>query len=278
MQEKKFRREVDRALHCAVLSPFGMVRHGFTPELTEYETDGVVHARFKNQTPDLPWVQFVRPWQVRIDPLVSNFDMDGEPGWIAFQNLYRSRVELEKNSQLINIDGWDATFNYDLRPYHERSKPRVIHNSSLLGRGKKDEMKDSLSMYEEWVIYDASRKTFYGVSEGSDKLVREERDWPLDWGQLPASILTINEQLDSPFGIPFPQMVWQEQKLYNKIWTVINAIVNRTRRIVFVNGNAFGSNSGQLENLLNPESLAEFIVADGPVREVMNEVGMGTRA
>ena len=116
MREKRFRREVDRALMSAVLSPFGMVRHGFTPELEEYEKNGVIHARFKNQTPDLPWIQAVRPWQVRIDPMVNNFDMDGEPGWIAFQNLYRSHSEIRNNPSLIDRDDWKPTFHYDMRP------------------------------------------------------------------------------------------------------------------------------------------------------------------
>ena len=270
IREKKFRREIDRALMSAVMSPFGMVRHGFTPDFEEYEKNGVIHARFKNQTPDLPWIQFVRPWQVRIDPMVNNFDMDGEPGWIAFQNLYRSKSEIRNNPSIILRDDWEPTFHYDMRPWHERSKPKITHNSSLLG-GKKDN--DSLSMFEEWVIYDANRRTFFGVSHGSDQLVREERDWPLDWGQLPASILTINEQLDSPFGIPFPQMIWNEQMLYNRIWTILNALVSRFRRVVFVNGAAFQTNDAALENLTNPDSLAEFIVADGPVQQVATEVG-----
>ena len=270
MREKRFRREVDRALMSAVLSPFGMVRHGFTPELEEYEKNGIIHARFKNQTPDLPWIQAVRPWQVRIDPMVNNFDMDGEPGWIAFQNLYRSHSEIRNNPSLIDRDDWKPTFHYDMRPYHERKKPKIIH-TGVRGEMKKDP--NTLSMFEEWVIYDANRRTFYGVSHGSDSLVREEREWPLDWGQLPASILTINEQLDSPFGIPFPQMIWKEQALYNRIWTILNALVSRFRRVVFVNGQSFQSSEGQLSNLLNPDSLAEFIVADGPVNEIASEVG-----
>ena len=272
IKEKKYRREVDRALQSALISPFGLVRHGFTPELDEYDKDGVIHARFKNQTPDLPWIQMMRPWQVRIDPVVSNFDMDGEPGWIAFQNLYRSRAEIERNPSLKMRSDWKPTYHYDLRPFHERNKPRVIHTGSIVDRGDKG---DGVSMYEEWVIYDAHRQTFYGVSPGSESIVREERDWPLDWGQLPASILTFNEQLDSPFGIPFPEMIWQEQMMYNRIWTILNALVSRTRRVIFVNGSAFQANQAQMENLMNPDSLVEFIVADGPVREIANEVGYG---
>ena len=271
IREKKFRREVDRAAHSAALAPFGLVRHGFTPDLEEYEKDGRVHSRYRNEKPDLPWIRFMRPWQVRIDPMVNSFDMDGEPSWIAFQNLYRSRVDIEANSALTVREDWKPSVHYDLRPYHERKKSPTTHTSSIADRGK--DRDDSVSMYEEWVIYDATRETFYGVSHGSEGLVRKEQEWPLDWKQLPASILTFNEQIDSPFGIPFPQMIWREQMLYNRIWTILNALVSRTRRLVFVSGNAFQAHDEELQKLLNPDSLAEFIMADGPVREAVNEVG-----
>jgi hypothetical protein len=272
IRERKFRREVDRAFLSSILMPFGMVRHGYTPEI-EYEDDnGKVIARFKNQTPDLPWIQFVRPWQVRMDPLVNSFDMDGECSWIAFQNLYRSKHELDANPALINTADWKPTFNYDLRPYHERKKPMPTH-TGVLGVSQKNQ--NYIGMWEEWVIYDATKRTFFGVSHGCDKIVRAEMDWPLEWGQLPASILTLNEQLDSPFGVPFPKMIWHETMMYNKVWTILKSLIQRIRRIIFVNGQAFSSNAGQLENLLNPDAFMEFIVTDGNVQEVANEVGFG---
>jgi len=271
MRERKFRREVDRALMSALLSPFGAVRHGFTPDFEEYEKDGHIFERFKNHTPDLPWIQFMRPWQMRMDPLVNHFDMDAETGWVAFQNLYRTKSEIRDNAALIDREDWEPTFSYDLRPYHERHMPKPTHNSVASGSSKKKN--DSLSMYEEWVIYDATRQTFYGVSHGSDSLVREEREWPLDWGQLPCSILTMNEQMDSPFGVPFPEMIWRDQMLINRIWTILNSLVSRFRRVIFVSESAFQSHPDSMDNLMNPDSLAEFIVGDGDVAAAVKETG-----
>jgi len=274
-RERKFKREVDRALLSAILCDFGFVRHGFTPEIEEFEDEkGVIHARFKNHTPDLPWIQARMPWQVRIDPLVNNFDMDGEPQWIAFHNIYTAQ-QIRNDPNLIFRDDWKPTFHVDLRPLHERRKPRISHDSNLLGQ-KDDKRNRGMSMYEEWVVYDAARRTFYGISPGSDMLVREEREWPIEWGQLPGSLLQFNEQMDSPFGIPFPNMIWREQMLYNKIWTVINAFVNRTRRVIAVNGSAFQQNADQLDNLVSADSLAEFIIADGPVQDIVKETSIGT--
>lgn len=275
LREKNFRREADRALNSSLILPFGVVRHGYTPEFEEYEDkNGDIIARFKNQTPDLPWIQHLRPWQVRIDPLVNTFDMDAEVGWIAFQQLYRSAADIDDNPNLISSKDWKPTFNYDPRPMHERKHAKPHHKSVVAGRTKKEE-DGCLDLWEEWVIFDARRRTWYGVSHGADRLVREERDWPIDWGQLPASILTINEQLDSPFGVPFVEMIWHEQMLYNKLWTVIKAIANRIRRIIFVSEAAFQQNQTQLDNLLNQDSLVEFILADGDVSNIAKEVQFG---
>lgn len=275
IREKNFRREIDRALHSSVLLPFGLVRHGYTPDIEEYENErGEIITRVKSQTPDLPWIQFLRPWQVRIDPLVNSFDMDGEPGWIAFQNLYRSKSEIDENPKLLGSNDWRPTYHHDVRPYHERRQQRSGH-SGVVRAGDSKKQDTGIDLWEEWIVYDARRRTCYGISHGAERMVREERDWPIDWGQLPASILTMNEQLDSPFGIPFIEMIWHEQMLYNKILTIIKALVNRFRRIIFVNKSAFQSSLAQQENLLDPDSLQEFILADGNVGDVANEVGFG---
>lgn len=271
MRERKFRREIDRAIQCALILPFGLVRHGMTPEVEYIDNNGITIAQFKNQTPDLPWIQFIRPWEVRMDPFVNSFDMDGECRWIAFRKLYRSRSEIASNENLIHTDDWKPTFNYDLRPYHERRKPRAEHSGVI----NSEKSKDFISMFEEWVVYDFNKQTFFGVSHGCDKLVREEREWPVNWGQLPASIITFNQQLDSPFGVPFPKMIWHELGMYNTVWTILKALVKRIRRVIFVNSSAFNHNAAQLENLLNPDSLMEFVLADGMNQQIVQEIGFG---
>ena len=265
--EGKYKRQVDRAILSSCLLPFGGVRHGFTPDIEEYEKNGVIHTRFKNESPVAPWIRFMRPWQVRIDPLVDNFDMDGEPRWIAFHNLY-TRAQINANPDLIMRHDWEPTAWEDLRPMHERKKPTVAHSGEMAGAPKKSDP-NRMALYEEWVVYDASTRMMYGVSPGSDKLVREQQEWPIDTGQLPFSILTMNEQLDSPFGIPFPRMIWSEQMMYNKIWTILNAIVERTRQVFITNESAFSGNEEELEKLTNPGSLVEFVVATSNAAEAM---------
>lgn len=259
--ERKFKEECDLALLCAVLCGFGIVRHGFTPDV-EYEDDnGNLIARYKNQTPDMPWLQFVRPWHVRIDPMVNSFDPTSEPRWVAFYNVYRES-QIKRNPNLIFRKDLTPTYHYDLRPKADRKSP--------LKAG--DEY--SMPMYEEWVIYDAETRKFFGVSPGSDSLIREEKDWPFEWGQLPYSWLAFNEQIDSPFPIPFPRMFADEQQLYNKIWTIINALVSRVRRIIFANKSAL--EEGDLALLKTPESLVEIIETNGSPSEAAQEIGFGT--
>ena len=262
MTDRKFKKEADMALLCAVLTGWGAVRHGYTADVEFINDNGEIISRFKNQTPDLPWIQFVRPWQMRIDPMVNAFDPDSEPRWCAFHNLY-FKNQIETNPNLIMRKDLKATHIQDIRLAEERK--------GAIGQGDPDAM----AMYEEWVVYDADSRKFFGISPGSDKLIREERDWPFEWGQLPYSWLAFNEQIDTPFPIPFPRMFYDEQMLYNKIWTIINALVSRTRRIIFASTGGIGD-EGQIALLKNPESLVEVIMTAGSPSEAVHETSFGT--
>lgn len=261
VKERDFKREADRALMSGVVCGFGAVRHGYTPEFEFIDDNGKLIARMKNQTPDMPWIQFIRPWQMRIDPMVNSFEPDSEPRWCAFHNLH-FKNQIESNPNLV--------FRKDLKPTHFQD----IRQRELRKGPVKEGSPDSMNMYEEWVVYDADERKFFGISPGSDKLIREERDWPFDWGQLPYSWFSLNEQLDTPFPIPSMRMFYDEQMLYNKIWTIINALVSRVRRIIFVSSPGIGD-EGQMSLLKNPDSLVEVIETAGSPAEAVKEIGFG---
>ena len=262
MREKKFKQEVDPAIMSAVLTGGGFVRHGFTPEV-EYEDDnGVLIQRFKNQTPDMPWIQMMRPWQLRIDPIVNSFNPDGEPRWVAFQNLWFAS-QIKKNPNLVFRKDLVPTFYQDLRPKENR-----------MGSSRPPAEDEVMPMYEEWVIYDFDERKFFGISPGSDQLIRPEADWPVDWGQLPYSYISFNSQLDSPFPIPFMRMIYDDQMMYNKIWTILNAVVSRTRRILAYNGNAMDDD--QIAMLTNPRNFVEAIETQSDPREAIADLGFGS--
>lgn len=260
MREKRFKRENDMAFLSAVLCDMGITQHGFTPDVEYFDDNGNVIARHKNQTPDFPWIQFRRPWQVRIDPIVNSFEPDGEPRWVAFHNLYFAS-QVRRNSNLVFRDDLHPTYFQDMRPREDRGKP-----GSPAPSGDANVM----PMYEEWLIYDAEERKCFGISPGSEKLIREERDWPFEWGQLPYSYLSFNQQIDSPFGIMFPKMFYQDQMLYNALWTTIKALVKRFRRIIVYRQGAF--DAGEEANLTNPESIAEFIKCDGPPDQAIRDI------
>lgn len=262
LAEMKYKREADMALLSAVICGFGVVRHGYTPQEEFIDDDGNIIARHKNQSSDTPWIQFMRPWQLRIDPMVNDFAPDGEPRWCAFHNLW-FRSQIERNPNLRFRDDLVPTHFQDLRLEQDRKT-----GSASAGDA------DVMPMYEEWVVYDAEERKFFGISPGSSKLIRPEADWPFDWGQLPYSYLAFNRQLDTPFPIPFPRLFMDEQMLYNRIWTILNALVSRTRRIIGVATS--GLADGQLELLSNPAALVEVILTTGNPSEVMKEIGFGT--
>ena len=261
LRESKYKREADRALLSGALSPFGLVRHGYTPDILEYTDGDVTHSRFKNERPDFPWIRFVRPWDVRIDPLANNFDPDQEARWVAFRDVY-TELEIKKNPNLINRKDLRPTFT----PGVFLRQPGATSRASDIAQHK---------LYEVWTIYDANERSWFAVSPGSDKNIREKEEWPIEWGQLPYSILTMNPQIDSPIGIPFPKLYAHEQAMINRVWTILNTVISRTRRVIFVNSGAFSQNQDQLENLLDGESLQEFIVTDGDPNVVANQMGIG---
>jgi hypothetical protein len=260
VRERDVKNEADRAFQAAMLTGAGFVRHGFTPEVSFENDDGKIIARFKNQTPDLPWVQFMRPWEMRIDPLVNSFNPKQEPRWCAFYNMhYEDSIKDDPN--LIFRRDLTATKHFDTRP--EGSRGTKIESGSP----------DVMSVYEEWVIYDAQEQRFFGISPGSEKLIREERPWSFAFGQLPYSYLAFNDQTDTPFPIAFPQMFWDEQLLYNKVWTVINALVGRMRRLIFANKDAI---SPEVMDLLrSPNGFMEIIEAEGgDLANAIKEIGV----
>lgn len=259
--EMKYKREADMALLSAVICGFGVVRHGYTPNDEYIDDDGNVIARFKNQSSDIPWTQFLRPWQIRIDPIVNDFAPDGEPRWCAFHNLW-FESQIRRNPNLKFRDDLTATHYQDMRLEQDRKGGNAAAGDANV-----------MPMYEEWVIYDAEERKFFGISPGCDDLIRPEADWPFDWGQLPYSYLAFNRQLDTPFPIPFPRLFMDEQLLYNRIWTILNAMVSRTRRIIGVNES--GLADGQKELVTNPAALVEMILTVSNPQEVLKEIGFG---
>lgn len=259
MREKRFKRENDLTFLSAILSDMGIVRHGFTPAVEFDDDNGNIIARYKNQTPDFPWIQFMRPWQVRIDPVVNSFDPDSEPRWVAFHNLYFAN-QIRKNPNLKFRDDLIPTYWQDMRPRESR-KP----NARVSG-----EDPNVMPMYEEWMIYDADERKCFGISPGCEKLIREERDWPFEWGQLPYSYLSFNQQIDSPFGIPFPKMFYSDQLLYNDLWTTIKSLIKRFRRVILYRQDAF--DAGEVANLTNAEYIAEWVATLGDPNAVIKEI------
>lgn len=261
MRDGNYKREADRALQCGLTTPHGLVRHGFTPGIEEYSDGDQVFARFKNEKPDFPWIRFYRPWDFRIDPLANNFDPDQEPRWVAFRDIHTD-LEIKRNPNLVKRQDWKPTFT----PAPYRNGQETL---------RKSDSPDAPQLYEAWTIYDATERKCFALSDGAEREVRRETDWPLEWGQLPYSILTFNEQLDSPIGIPFPKLYAHEQAMYNRVWTILNTIITRTRRLVFVNGLAFEGREDQKENLFDMKSLMEFIETGGNPNEVVREIALG---
>ncbi len=261
IREMKYKREVDLALLSGLISRFGCVQHGYTPSIDEFADDkGTVFTRFKNHLPDFPWIQFKRPWEVRFDPLAQMFDPDAEVGWCAFYSRIRES-EKQKSKRWIDRKDWTATWSQEQDDNQHRS-----HQT--------EQSPEAGKLYEVWEIYDAAERKVFALSPGSDKEVMEPRDWPIEWGQLPYSLLTFNRQIDTPMGIAFPEMFRDEQHLYNKVWTILSSTIARTMRRIAVNKQALDAE--QTAILMNPEALMEFILLDGDLDNAFKEINFSS--
>lgn len=76
-KELKQKREVDRALLDALLSPFGCIEHIFTPHIEKFDKNGDEIETNSMARADLPGLKRRPFWDVRFDPLADSWAPDG---------------------------------------------------------------------------------------------------------------------------------------------------------------------------------------------------------
>lgn len=260
LQEMDYKQQVDRAFQSALLEFWGLVQHGYTPSIEEVVDDnGNLFARFKNHRPDFPWIQFKRSWEVRIDPLADSFIPNESARWVAFYTRI-TESEKRKSPRWIDRKNWKPTATMDL----ERQQGRYRTNSDT---------PEAAMLYEVWEIWDREEGKVFALSPGCDQTVSDPRDWPIQWGQLPYSLLQFNPLYDSPFGVSFPQAFSDEQRLYNQVMTILAASVGRTMRKIIGNRNSFSED--ERKNLEDPAGYTEFIWSEGSPETSVKEINFG---
>jgi hypothetical protein len=259
-----WKRQLNRALLHALITPGSFIRHGYTPREEMFSEKNLTPRqleRFQAAKPDVPWIRSWPIWDVRVDPTCSTFDPRGDVWWIAFRSLVPMQ-DIRDNPNRIARKDLRAT--------------RTIDERVFLGNSVSTPTKEEMQLVEIWTVYEARERTFFEISEGSDLTLREPERWPLEWENLPYTFLGFNEQLDTPFPIPPMSIVADQILERNKLRTMMSQLVKRMRRVVAVAEQALSETQrSQIEG--DDPDLKEFMFFQGnQTGDSMREVQLGT--
>jgi len=259
--ELKMKRQMDYALRDALVGPWGMVRHGYTPPAEKYaRASGRMLDLYAFAKPDLPWIKRIPFWDFRADPHAENFYPDGSARWCAFRDLIPLRNFRETDS-LIARD--------DLRATVSRERAQIA------GVGQQNAADDDWSdLVEVWWVWDKEERKRFALSPGSQLEVSPVEDWPLQYEDLPYDILMFNEQMDSNIPIPYPAVYESQQYELNKTRTLMSQLVKHLRRLLVVNRNAFSdAERDKIEG--GSLGLFEILTADGELANAIANIQIG---
>ena len=223
--------EANQALRDSWYAPFGIVRHGFTPESeftgarTSGEPQAISHPA--SHMPDTPWIARTPIWDTRIDCVSGDF-RPSHARWAAFRTLV-PKDEIERNPE---------QRGKDIQP-----TVRIEETSRDVNREKDKkrlyESEDYNELCEIWSIWDRVDRQWMQWSPGlNDRYVREPADWPIDYAELPYSIMATNWQSDDPFPVPIVSQLVPLQEEMNNIRTMMSVLARSLRRMAIVNAEA----------------------------------------
>ncbi len=256
----QIKRQVNRSLLDAILMPFGVVRHGFTPTEEKFDRNGNLIDRYDPAKPDFPWIRRVAPWDLRIDPLAETLDPDGDARWCAFRTLLFPD-DVRSNPNMIFREDLKAT--------------RRVARSTFTMSKREDRSGEASELIELWTVYDKVERKWFSISPGSQKPIREPEDWPIPWESLPFNVLQFNPTPDDAIGISPAEQILPLQLELNIVMTILNVLAKSTRRLIGVNDDAM--EDSEFQKLTEELSLAEFFKTKGvgPPAAAIQEIKVG---
>lgn len=181
IEDLKLKRQMDRALLDALLTPFGVVKIGYTVE-TEWIKDNELLE--PNE-----FIKAESPYVVRVSQ--KNYRWDTEPDcmderrWEAFR-IIRPIDDVKKNPRYSNTKDLKANVSID-----------TSITSTWLVDGVHGEAKAHFDRVELWEIWDRKTHTLKVYVPGHDQFIFDDA-WPFDMDGFPSEILYFNEVPDFP--------------------------------------------------------------------------------
>lgn len=250
------KRELNAVLDDALLMPFGILRHGYTPQIEKVDDNGNLIDYYDPAKPDFPWIKRVSPIDVRIDPLAETFDPDVAK-WCAFRSLM-FLDDIKRNPEMIARE--------DLKPTRVLKRRRRALNDQMSSD-------DAEKLVEVWTVYDKVDRKWFQITPGSHKPLREPSDWPIpNWQTLPYNLLQFNRVPEDPFGVSYSELLLPLQLEINKMLVIANRLSKSLRRVIFYDANGIDTEEAKKLNTL---SLIEFIATKDAPGNVVNAIQVG---
>jgi hypothetical protein len=223
--------QVRRALVDSLLSPFGIVKLGFTvaTEKVDIAQDGSSEELIPHEL-----IKAESPFAVRWSPLDFRVDPDAryptleDARWIAFG--YKMRLSaIQASSKFKNTKNLQPT----VESKQDYQKPGEGSGSSVAivnGDGLKTytDDPDAFKLVQLWEIWDKENHQLITLADDHDKAL-EYRDWPTIHKGFPCKTLVFLEHPDVLYGPPDLWHVLGQQDAYNQVATMI---LNHVRRFV----------------------------------------------
>ena len=260
VRELQMKRQVDRALLDALLTPFGFMQHGYSAPDDKFQAGtGRELDSYSMARAGLPWIKRRPFWDVRVDPLADTFSPDGSASWVAFRDLLSMR-QIKGSKRLSFPDDLKPTKSVDL---FEKKRQR-----------RSDTTPEWYDLFEVWTLYEKTEKKWFSLSPGSSKFLMEPAEWPIPWETLPFSYLSFNEQADSNIPVPFPSLYESQQVELNKVRTIMSSLSKGQRRMLFYQRDSF-IDADQKKLDAGELDLREVFAVQGSPRDAVYEVGLG---
>lgn len=256
--ELKLRRQWNAAARDAFFCDIGFVVHGYTPQEQIYDQEtGEMLEKHSQVRHDAPWMRRFAPWDVRVDPLASTFDSDGDARWFAYRCLY-TVDDWERMEGVEHPSDLSPTVSKDRR----ESRPKSLRD---------EESSEAAGLIEVWWVWDKCERNYFACSPGSESLLCLPKDWPIPWNGLPYDLLQFNPSPDDPFGVSYMSQAWPIQQERNIVRTMLSQMAKRMRRLVGVNKEALADGDS---TRLDSSDMTGIIEFRGPPRDHIHEFGL----
>lgn len=255
IREQRHKIDFNAAFRDHQFAPFGVLRHGYTP-LEEMDTDDGRRKRQRridrrNRNPNAPWVRRYAPWNVLMDPYCDFFHVDGGMRWIAFRDGMWKQDILDNPGMTVDRDKLRKSSGNVSREWMEMQDPALRHH-----RGA-----ESDAAFEVWTVYEDETRTWFQLAlSGFDDWIRKPDDWQIPWETLPANVLSVNHQMDTPFALSLMEDLIPLQQELNQVRTMIHQAVLRTRRFNLV---ATGQMEDESATRMKNGDMGEFFYVTG---------------